>query len=147
MSDLKLLALDDEDLQVISAHVQDAVLRVEDMGFVQSEKRFVALMNRFDWEAGAGRKKGQRKRSALHFDFVEKAEITGINTNAREGVVELLAISFTHTDMPAGEVLLSFAGGGTVRLQVECLEARLRDLGAAWSAKATPAHPEANEEK
>lgn len=145
MSDLKLLALDDEDLGVISAHVQDAVVRVEDMGFVKSEKRFAMLMNRFAWEEGAAGKKGQRKRTALHFDFVEDAEITGIDMRAREGVVELLAISFEADDTPAGAVLLSFAGGGTIRLQVECLEARMRDLGAVWSAKAVPTHPEISE--
>lgn len=146
MTDLKLLALDNEDLEVISAHVQDAVLRVEDMGFAKDEKRFVLLMNRFDWEQGNKNKKGQRKRSALHFDFVETAEIAGIDMNAREGVLELLSLSFTPADMPAGEVLLSFAGGGTIRLKVECLETRLRDLGAAWSAKGQPAHPLESEE-
>ena len=55
-------------------------------------------------------------------------------------MLELLALTFTITDDPAGTVELDFAGGGTVRLSVECLEARLQDLGAAWAAKATPAH-------
>lgn len=139
MIDLKLLALDAEDLDVISAHVQDAVLKVEDMGFAKAERRFALVMNRFAWET-SDKGKGQRRRAGLHFDFVQSAEISGFDANAREGVLELLSISFTPADMPAGEVLLSFAGGGTVRLQVECLEARLRDLGAAWSAKGRPAH-------
>lgn len=141
MPDLKLMAIDAEDLEVISAHVQDAVLKVEDMGFAKSDRRFALVLNRFAWEASDGAKgKGQRRRSGLHFNFVQSAEISGIDTNAREGVLELLALTFTASDAPAGEVLLSFAGGGTVRLQVECLEARLSDLGAAWSAKGRPAH-------
>lgn len=139
MTDMKLLAIDAEDLEVISAHVQDAVLKVEDMGFAKSQQRFALVMNRFAWEA-AKNGKGQRRRAGLHFDFVQSAAFAGFDTNAREGVLELLSISFTPADMPAGEVLLSFAGGGTVRLKVECLEARLRDMGAAWSAKGRPAH-------
>lgn len=140
MSDLKLLALDSEDLEVLSTYVQDAVVRVEDMGFAQADRRFALLMNRFAWEEGVERSKGQRKRAALHFDYVEDAKISGIDVNAREGVLELLSIVFTAGDLPRGEVVLSFAGGGTVQLNVECLEARMRDLGAAWAAKGRPAH-------
>lgn len=140
MADLKLLALDGEDLEVISTYVQDAVVRVEDMGFARSDRRFALLMNRFAWEEGYERSKGQRKRTALHFDYVQDAKITGIDQKAREGVLELLSITFAPGDMPQGEVTLSFAGGGTVLLNVECLEARMRDLGAAWAAKGCPKH-------
>lgn len=140
MTDLKLLALDNEDLEVVSAYVQDAIIRVEDMGFIKADRRFALLMNRFAWEDGSDRSKGQRKRAALHFDYVDTAEISGIDLNAREGVLELLSLTFTPSESPQGEVNLAFAGGGTVRLTVECLEARMRDLGAAWAAKARPAH-------
>jgi hypothetical protein len=138
MPDLKLLALDGEDLEVISATTQDAVLRVGDMGFAKADRRFALLMNRFAWEAGG--KTRQRKRTALHFDRVSDVKVQGIDTNAVDGVLELLAVRYTMTDDPAGTVDLDFAGGGTVRLSVECLEARLQDLGAAWAAKATPTH-------
>jgi len=142
MTDLKLLALDTEDLEVISAHVQDAVVRVADMGYARGDRRFALLMNRFDWETGqqGRRDKGQRKRAALHFDAVQSVVTAGIDTNAHEGVLNLLAITFMPVDGPAGIVELSFAGGGTVRLGVECLEARLADLGATWAASAKPAH-------
>ena len=76
----------------------------------------------------------------MHFDRVNDVKVSGIDTNAIEGVLELLAIRFTVTDDPSGIVDLDFAGGGTVRLTVEVLEARLQDLGAAWAAKATPEH-------
>lgn len=139
MTDLKLLALDTEDLDVISATTQDAIVRVGDMGFAQRDKRFALLMNRYAWEAED--KQGQRKRTALHFDRVEAVKTTGINLEAIDGVLELLAIRFTpEGDEPAGNIELTFAGGGSVRLTVECLEARMQDLGAAWAAKLKPAH-------
>ena len=141
MTDLKLLALDSEDLQVISAHVQDAVVRVADMGYARADRRFALLMNRFDWETGATKRdKGVRKRAALHFDGVQSVVTNGFDPAAPEGVLNLLAITFSPVDEPAGIVELSFAGGGTVRLSVECLEARLSDLGAAWAATAKPGH-------
>ena len=145
MTDLKLLAMDSEDLEVLSAHVQDAVLRVEDMGFAQPDKRFALLINRYAWEAGrngsgAKRTSGKRKRSALRFDRVISAQCAGFDAGAKDGVLELLTMTFQSGDLPAGEVVLSFAGGGTVRLEVECLEARLHDLGAAWAARGRPDH-------
>ena len=108
------------------------------MGFAKADHRFALLMNRFAWEED-GRVK-QRKRAALHFDRVNDVKVSGIDTNAVDGVLELLAIRFNVSDYPAGSIDLEFAGGGTVRLGVECLEARLQDLGAAWAAKATPEH-------
>ena len=141
MTDLKLIALDSEDLEVLSAHVQDAVVRVADMGYARGDRRFALLMNRFDWESGQARRdKGQRKRAALHFDGVQSVVTNGFDPSSAEGVLNLLAISFITVDGPAGIVELSFAGGGTVRLGVECLEARLSDLGAAWAASAKPVH-------
>ncbi|WP_375449936.1 DUF2948 family protein [uncultured Devosia sp.] len=142
MTDLKLLALDTEDLEVISAHVQDAVVRVPDMGYARGDRRFALLMNRFDWESGAEhrRAKGTRKRAALHFDAVQSVVTAGFDPQSLEGVLELLAIVFQPIDGPAGIIELSFAGGGTVRLGVECLEARLADLGATWGASAKPTH-------
>lgn len=139
-SDLKLIALDAEDLEVISAHVQDAVLRVADMGYARRDRRFALLMNRFDWSSDKPRDKGLRKRAALHFDAVSHASFAGFDPAAPEGVVSLLSIAFEPSDAPAGVIELRFAGGGTVRLAVDYIEARLADLGAAWAAAAKPAH-------
>lgn len=137
---LKLLALDAEDLQVISATTQDSVVRVGDMGFAKGDKRFAMLMNRYAWEASAKRDKGQRRRAALSFSCVRAVAASGIDLNAHDGVLELLGIRFTPTAEPAGTIELCFAGGGTVRLEAECIEARLEDLGAAWGARARPEH-------
>jgi hypothetical protein len=138
-TELKLLALDAEDLEVIAATTQDAIVRVPDMGYARAERRFALLMNRFAWEESRGRT-GVRKRAALHFDRVTAAKFSGFDPNAREGVLELLTIRYTETEAPSGHVDLEFAGGGTVRLDVECLEARLNDLGAAWAARLKPEH-------
>ncbi|HZA01678.1 MAG TPA: DUF2948 family protein, partial [Hyphomicrobiaceae bacterium] len=66
----------------------------------------------------------------------------GIDLEAKQDVLELLAIQFEETDAPAGAVTLVFAGGGAIRLEVECIEAELRDLGAAWKARCKPEHPD-----
>ncbi len=140
MTDLKLLALDSEDLEVIAATTQDAIVRVGDMGYAKADRRFALLMNRYAWEAGDSRGRGVRKRAGLHFDRVNEVKVTGIDTNATDGVLELLTIAYTDGIDADGYVDLDFAGGGTIRLTVECLEARLQDLGAAWGAKARPEH-------
>ena len=141
MTDLKLLALDTEDLAVLSAHVQDAVVRVVDMGYARGDKRFALLMNRYDWTEDKPRSKGLRKRSGLHFDRVQSVAYAGFDPASAEGVLNLLALSFIPSpDGVSGVVEITFAGGGTVRLTVEVLEARLADLGAAWAAAAKPGH-------
>ena len=140
MTDLKLIALDAEDLEVVSAHAQDAVIRVPDMGYAKGDRRFALLMNRFDWASDQPRAKGLRKRAALHFDAVSAVAYAGFDPASPEGVLNLLAISFEPTDAPGGTVELRFAGGGTVRLSVDYLEARLADMGATWAASAKPAH-------
>jgi hypothetical protein len=139
---LKLVALDEEDLSVLSAHVQDAVLKVADLVYLPKENRFAVAMNRFSWErAEDGRRKTfERRRAALSFDRVRSVKTNHIRRDRPEAVLELLAIKFTPTDSPAGHVDLVFAGGGAVRLDVECVEARLADLGTAWATTAKPAH-------
>lgn len=141
---LRLLALDVEDLAIVSAHVQDAVLKVGDMLWMAGERRFVLAMNRFAWEAGAdggGRRRGyQRRRAALHFERVETVKSAGIDREAKETVLELLAVGFEARESPSGDVVLQFAGGATLRLLVECLEGQLADLGPAWSTPRAPRH-------
>ncbi len=139
---LKLLALDAEDLQVMSAHVQDAVLRVGDIDWRAAEKRVVIAMNRFVWEAPKrlfGRH-DERRRAALHFDRVLAVKTAGIVRGQPAEVLSLLAIRFEATDAPAGYVDLVFSGGATMRLDVECIEAQLSDIGGAWEATSRPAH-------
>lgn len=147
MPDLKLIALDADDLAIISAHLQDAVLKMSDLAFLPREKRFAAIANRFDWmdaiENGGAEGKGYaRRRAALRFERVLAAQVQGLDLKNKAAVAELLAIRFEPGDRPQGQVTLDFAGGGAIRLNVECIEAELRDLGPAWEAKGRPQHPE-----
>ena len=141
MPALKLLALDDEDLKVVSAHLQDAVVRVQDMAYEPKRSRFAALLNRFDWQdAGASGSDFQRRRTALRFDRVLGAQIKNINLDATTAVLSLLSINFEPSELPEGHVTLTFAGGGSIRLHVECVEAELRDLGPVWNTPNKPTH-------
>jgi hypothetical protein len=139
---LKLLALDEEDLKIVSAHVQDAVMKVGDLSFISTSRQFVMPMYRFAWEKEASERRPQpeRRNSVLHFDRVLAAKLSGVSRNKPDEVLSLLAITWTATDAPAGTVDLVFSGGGAIRLEVECIEARLVDLGGAWEASSRPAH-------
>ncbi|MER8994942.1 MULTISPECIES: DUF2948 family protein [unclassified Mesorhizobium] len=142
MNGLKLVALDDQDLSIISAHVQDAVMKVSDLEYLPSVKRFVLTMNRFVWEAKSGflRRHNERRQAVLHFDRVLGAKTSGIARDKPDEVLSLLAISFLALDKPAGIVELIFSGGGAIMLDVECIEARLADVGGAWEATSRPVH-------
>lgn len=141
MSDLKLVALDGEDLAIVSAHVQDAVLKVGDMRWMAGSNRFLLAMNRFAREAADETAKTfERRRAALHFDRVEKVAVSNLRQDRPDAVLVLLAVRFQPTEAPAGHITLDFAGGGAVRLDVECIEAQLADLGAAWATGNKPQH-------
>lgn len=128
---LKLIALDADDLAVISTHVQDARVQAVDIIWRQAEKRLVIGMNRLDWEQTlAGEAEPQRLASALRFDRVLACKSRGIDLAAPEAALELIGIEFhPGTEEPAGSALLLFSHGGALRLDVECLECELTDLG------------------
>jgi hypothetical protein len=129
---LKLIALDADDLAVISAHVQDADVRVADIVWRQGEKRLVVGLNRLDWQqTPAGGAAPRRLVSALRFDRVLSCKSRNIDLEAApEVALELLGIEFHPTDPPGGNVVLLFGHSGALRLDVECLECELADLGA-----------------
>lgn len=141
MTDLKLLALDAEDLAVLSAHLQDAVVRAADMTFDKPGRRFVAVANRFDWASNA-HSDGEdltRKRCGLRFERVANAQVTGFRPGS-DAVLSLLAIRFEETEAPGGLLTLTFSGNAAIRLTVECIEGQLKDLGAAWETQSKPRH-------
>jgi hypothetical protein len=145
---LKLAAIDEEDLAVVSAYVQDAVLKVGDMVYLPKERRFALAMNRFSWEKcdDGSRPDYERRRAALIFDRVTSVRTSQIDRSKPDQVLELLAVAFDPTDPPAGSVMLVFAGGAVVQVSVEVIEARLADLGVAWATKAKPCHDSAENE-
>jgi hypothetical protein len=127
---LKLIALDEDDLAVISTHVQDARLQVCDIIWRRAEKRLVIGMSRLDWEQTlSGETEPRRLVSALRFDCVLACKSRNIDFAARELRLELIGIEFHPGDDPGGSALLLFSGGKALRLDVECLECELTDLG------------------
>jgi hypothetical protein len=138
-TDLKLIALDGEDLAVISAHVQDAFVVRSEMAYLATQRRFVLGAARYDWAAHAGGRK-ERVGAALRFDRVLKVSQTGLSSLKPEDVLNLLAVSFEERDPPEGVVTLTFSGGAAVRLEVECLEVELRDIGPREQVPICPGH-------
>jgi len=147
MVDLKLIALDADDLSVVSAHLQDAVLHVGDLAYLPRENRFAAITNRFDWvnalkEGNSGEATFARRRTALRFERVLGAQVHGIDLQNKGTVLSLLAIGFEPTDAPEGDIILHFSEDRAIRLHVECIEAELKDLGPIWQATSRPQHPD-----
>jgi hypothetical protein len=98
-------------------------------------------MYRFAWEVRPGlfRRRHERRNSVLNFGRVLAVKSLNVPSN-REEVLSLLAVSFQPAEPPAGRIELIFSGGGRILLEVECIEARLTDLGGAWEAGSRPAH-------
>ncbi|MCX7349639.1 MAG: DUF2948 family protein [Alphaproteobacteria bacterium] len=141
---LRLTALDTEDLAIISAQMQDAVLLAGDLSFDPKRKQFVLLANRFAWDAPDS---PQRRRTGLHFDRVLSVKTLNMSHLEKDEVLSLLSVTFAELDAPSGEVLLTFSEGATIRLSVECLEAQMADLGPAWAAVAVPHHDIAEDDE
>jgi len=148
---LHLRAEDDEDLTVIAAAVHSAVAKVGDIAYQPTERRFAVMMNRFRWErsdagSDAFAATDQRIRAALRFDYVTGVQARGIDHRARDRVLELLTISARTDDENGAEVNLVFAGDATIRLQLECIDLSLDDIGAPWQTGRRPNHPTAAED-
>jgi len=141
---LTLAAQDAEDLEVISARLQDAVAQVKNLTWLPQTRRFAALFNRFEWEDAIRRRgTGSRVRAGIMFETVLSAKSHNIIYGNPEAVLSLLAIRFTPDgpEDPGGVIELIFSGGGTIRLEVECIEATLSDVGESWAALGRPQHP------
>jgi hypothetical protein len=137
---LRLFALDAEDLALVSAFVQDALLRVGDLAYLPRMKRFALVGSRFDWAAQPGGRL-ERCLSGLHFETVRGVRYAGVARDRPDGVLELLALVFEPGAMaPEGRIRLVFAGGATILLDVDCIEAQLCDLGPRWLVSSCPTH-------
>ena len=138
---MTLAAADAEDLEILSARLQDAVGKLQDFVWLPKHRRFAALVNRYRWEEGP-KNNGSRVRAGLHFDGVLKVESRNIKRGAPDAVVDLLAIAFIGNggEDPGGVIELQLAGGGAFRLTVECIDAQLSDLTGPWAAIAKPVH-------
>jgi hypothetical protein len=140
---LKLVALDQDDLEVVSTHLQDATLTVGDVHWRPDEKRLVISLARFDWEGSLGQSpRLQRRGTALRFERVSSIKCRNVNFKDKQAQLNLLAVEFDENDPPGGVVTLIFSGGAALRLEVECLECELVDLGPVWAATCCPKHAE-----
>jgi hypothetical protein len=141
MGPLKLVALDNDDLEVISAHLQDAIINVADIIWRRADRRVVIALSRFDWVGAQQAEPLYRRRlAALRFERVTSFKARNIDPRAKAVILNLLTVEFTTDDPPAGHVTLMFSGDGAVRLDVECLEVELADLGPAWNTTHRPGH-------
>jgi hypothetical protein len=142
--ELKLVALDKDDIEVVSAHVQDAMVKVGDIFWQPREHRFMLVLNRFDWMSAVDGKMDKadyrRCRTALRFERVSACKCRNLDQTDKAALLNLLAVEFSENDAPAGVVSLIFSGGGVIRLDVECLEAELADLGEVSVAALCPDH-------
>ena len=140
---LQLLAFDADDLQVLSAHMQDALIRSGDMAFQPQARRFALVGSRFNWLAGDGRRH-ERRLTGMHFDHVVRVQRQGFDPAQNDLMLNLLGIQFdpseTPEQAPAGSLVLTFSGGASVRLEVECLEASMLDMNPRWPTRRKPGH-------
>lgn len=142
MTDLKLVALDNEDLAVISAHMQDSVFKVGDIDWSPRDAQFALAVNRFVWEGAERKRRGfERRRAALVFKRVLAVRSLGIDRQKRDEVLSLLALRFEQKgEGPDGTIELSLSGTASIALDVECIEVQLADIGGAWEASSKPRH-------
>lgn len=131
---LRLLAEDADDLHIMSAALQDAILRPVDIVWEPSSRRVTLKLSRFCWECG-----GTRVMAAMQFGDVIAVKSRRL-PRLPESALELLAIDFEPAEVPGGRVILMFAGGGDLRIDVECLDAVLADLSERWPARVAPTH-------
>ena len=143
MDSLKLLALDAEDLAVVSAHLQDAVFKTDGLAFDARQHVFSVVVNRFVWENAASRGKSfERRRAVVAFKRVNAVRSIGIDRKDTNAVFSLLAINFTPKDEgPEGTLEVVLSGNASVALDVECVEVQLADTGGAWETSLKPRHP------
>ncbi|MGE0212621.1 MAG: DUF2948 family protein [Parvibaculaceae bacterium] len=134
---LRLTALDEEDLAVISANLQDAILKADDVAYLPGERKLAMIVNRFNWIESS--KQLERRRTGFRMDRVTR--VSRLNFTTGDTVHSLLAILFHPAgEPPAGTIELVFSGGMGLKADVECIEVTLEDLGPAWETRRMPAH-------
>ncbi|WP_223424858.1 DUF2948 family protein [Tateyamaria pelophila] len=140
---LNIGALDTDDLNIVSSLTQDAVFPITEMKWDAKSRRFGLLLNRFRWEdAGKGRHAPERVQSVLAFDYVQSVASQGIDRSDKDTILSLLSVTFEPGEDCAGDVILTLAGDGGIRLRVEAIEATLKDVTRPYTApsKSVPKH-------
>ena len=139
---LKLIARTDEDLKIISAHLQDSIASTENIANLKKNKIFLMQLNRFMWEdveKGVFRK-NKRIRTILKFDNVIEVNSKNINQTSKDKFLDFLAIESNHLPDNNYEMKLIFSGDSIIRIIAEVIEVALDDQGEPWDTKNKPKH-------
>ena len=145
---LRLIAVDAEDLQVVSALVQDAVFPASEMRWTPADRRFAILLNRFRWEdaedATSRRRDFERVQAVLMIEGVEGVQSQGVSKGDPDTVLSLLSVEFDGHDDGYGRVIFNLAGDGAIACKVDALEVVLKDVTRPYLApsRKAPSHPE-----
>lgn len=140
---LNIAVLDADDLQVVSALAQDAVFPIGELKWLRKSRQFVVLLNRFRWELpNSAATKPERVQTLLAVENVLSVASQGIDRSDNDVILSLLSLSFESTDETGGNLTLVLAGDGAIRLKVEALECRLKDVTKPYQAPSgsTPNH-------
>lgn len=133
---LKLLAEDAEDLEVVAAALQDAVLKIGDISWEPKARRLTLAVNRYRW----GAEEPERVRAAVQVGSVLGVQARRLRRGASEAVVQLLTVTFELGEAPGGRLVFRFAGDADLAAQVECLDLVLADVSEPWAARSEPRH-------
>ena len=139
---LKLIARTDEDLRVISAHLQDSIVSKSNIASLKKNKMFLMQLNRFMWEdveKGVFRK-NKRVRTILKFENVINVLSKNINQSKKDKFLDFLAIESTRMPDKNYEMKIIFSGNSTIKIKSEVVEVTLDDQGEAWDTKNKPRH-------
>jgi hypothetical protein len=150
-AELRLRAEDAEDLAVVSACLQDALVSVRDLAYDRNSRTFVLVANRFRWEAGgAGQGEDrpfERTLCGVAFDGIDSVVYRGFHRSEEDRILSLLAIRLVPARGPGNgadgaAIDLEFAGGATLRLGAAAIRCRIRDFGEPWPTVWQPDHPQ-----
>ncbi len=139
---LKLIARTEEDLRVVSAHLQDSIVNIADIANLKKNKIFLMQLNRFMWEdveKGVFRK-NKRIRTILKFENVMNVLSKNVNQFKKNKFLDFLAIETNITPDKNYEMKIIFAGDAIIRVVSEVIEVTLDDQGVAWDTKNKPKH-------
>ena len=142
VSSLKLLASSEEDLKVISAHLQDSIVSVSDIASLKKNRIFLMQLNRFMWEdveKGVFRK-NKRIRTVLKFENILKVASKNVDQNKNDRFLDFLAIETIKMPDKNYEMNLIFSGDVVLKLIAEAIEVTLDDQGSPWDSKNKPEH-------
>lgn len=139
---LRLIAQDVDDLKVVSAAIQDGVLKAENIKYDRRARRFSLEINRFAWEHADGKRGPKtRVRSLLAFDSVLEVKSRAVNKSDPDMVMSLMNVDFKPDDEPPGGVIaILFSGDGELALTVEAIDVTLLDSDYEWNTRHTPDH-------